>query len=53
MPYTVGSFASVIMFFMMFTALRPHFVALREAALQRNGVMVVDTTTRATISTSR
>lgn len=32
MPYTVGSFASVIMFFLMFTALRPHFVALREAA---------------------
>ena len=44
MPYTVGSFASVIMFFMMFTALRPHFVALREAALQTNGVMIVDTT---------
>jgi hypothetical protein len=39
MPYTVGSFASIIMFFMMFTALRPHFVALREAALQQNGVM--------------
>src|SRR5215203_5111482 len=37
MPYTVGSFASVILFFMMFTALRPHFVALREAALQANG----------------
>lgn len=33
MPYTVGSFASVILFFLMFTALRPHFVALREAAL--------------------
>ena len=44
MPYTVGSFASVIMFFMMFTALRPHFVALREAALQSNGVMLLDTT---------
>src|SRR6185295_11333458 len=26
MPYTVGSFASVFLFFMMFTALRPHFV---------------------------
>lgn len=36
MPYTVGSFASVILFFLMFTALRPHFVALREAAA-RNG----------------
>ena len=33
MPYSVGSFASVILFFLMFTALRPHFVALHEAAL--------------------
>jgi hypothetical protein len=46
MPYTVGSFASVLMFFMMFTALRPHFVALREAALQNNGVIVLHTTER-------
>src|ERR1051325_431040 len=45
MPYTVGSFASVFMFFMMFTALRPHFVALREAALQRNGVVILLHTT--------
>ena len=37
MPYSVGSFASVILFFLMFTALRPHFVALREAALQNSG----------------
>src|SRR5215510_413496 len=37
MPYTVGSFASVILFFLMFTALRPHFVALREAALNNSG----------------
>src|ERR1044071_3027415 len=44
MPYTVGSFASVVMFFMMFTALRPHFVALREAALQSNPVTMVNTT---------
>jgi hypothetical protein len=43
MPYSIGSFASVLMFFLMFTALRPHFVALREAALQRNGVFVVST----------
>jgi len=41
MPYTVGSFASVILFFMMFTALRPHFVALREASVQNSGVMIV------------
>jgi len=43
MPYTVGSFASVIMFFLMFAALRPHFVALREAALQNSGVLVLHT----------
>jgi hypothetical protein len=36
MPYTVGSFASVILFLCMFTALRPHFVALHEATLQIN-----------------
>jgi hypothetical protein len=42
MPYTVGSFASVIMFFMMFSALRPHFVALREAS--HSNVIVVLTT---------
>lgn len=44
MPYTVGSFASVIMFFLMFAALRPHFVALREAANQNSGVIVLRTT---------
>lgn len=32
MPYTIGSFASVILFVSMFAALRPHIVALREAA---------------------
>jgi hypothetical protein len=32
MPYTVGSFASVLLFFAMFNALRPHIRALREAA---------------------
>lgn len=41
MPYTVGSFASVILFFLMFTALRPHFVALREAALRNSGSTVI------------
>jgi Putative zinc-finger len=34
MPYTVGSFASVALFAAMFVGLRPHFVALHEAALQ-------------------
>jgi hypothetical protein len=35
MPYSVGSFASVALFFLMLLALRPHFVALREAAAQQ------------------
>jgi hypothetical protein len=43
MPYTVGSFASVILFALMFAALRPHFVALREAAIQSSGVVVLRT----------
>src|SRR6266699_915837 len=41
MPYTVGSFASVILFISMFAALRPHFVALHEAAMQ-NAIYVVE-----------
>lgn len=42
MPYSAGSFASVLMFFLMFMALRPHFVALREAAAQqRSSVFVI------------
>ena len=63
MPYTVGSFASVIMFFLMFTALRPHFIALREAGIATSGVIVIHTTdpvldlykpvTAATFSASR
>lgn len=36
MPYTVGSFASIILFACMFTALRPHFVALHEAVAKIN-----------------
>jgi hypothetical protein len=32
MPYTVGTFASVLLFALMFNALRPHFQALAEAA---------------------
>jgi hypothetical protein len=38
MPYTVGSFVSVILFSMMFAALRPHFVALREASRHSIGL---------------
>lgn len=44
MPYTVGSFASVILFSMMFAGLRPHFVALHEAAMQNSSVIVINTT---------
>jgi hypothetical protein len=33
MPYTVGSFASILLFTVMFNALRPHLQALAEAAL--------------------
>lgn len=36
MPYTVGSFASVLLFTMMFSALRPHLRALADAALAAN-----------------
>ena len=43
MPYTVGTFASVIMFFLMLNALRPHFVALREAAVQQHAVLMLGT----------
>src|SRR5215213_703581 len=41
MPYSVGSFASVILFTLMLSALRPHFIALREAALQNSGSVIV------------
>lgn len=41
MPYSVGSFASVIMFTLMLSALRPHFIALREAALQNSNSVIV------------
>ena len=41
MPYTVGSFASVILFIAMFVGLRPHFVALHEAARRHDAVYLV------------
>ncbi|CAN5715322.1 hypothetical protein BH18ACI4_BH18ACI4_15250 [soil metagenome] len=40
MPYSVGSIASVILFVAMFAALRPHFQALHEAAVQSSAVYV-------------
>lgn len=36
MPYSIGSLASVILFVSMFAGLRPHFIALQEAARQNN-----------------
>jgi hypothetical protein len=35
-PYAIGSFTSVLLFFAMFAGLRPHVIALREAALVIN-----------------
>ncbi|MGI8836365.1 MAG: anti-sigma factor family protein [Pyrinomonadaceae bacterium] len=43
MPYSVGSFASVILFTAMLVGLRPHFVALQEAARQNDSVLAVTT----------
>lgn len=42
MPYGVGSLASVILFTAMLVSLRPHFIALREAARQTDSILVVD-----------
>lgn len=43
MPYSVGSLASVILFTAMLVGLRPHFIALQEAAKQNNSILVVAT----------
>lgn len=40
MPYSVGSLASVVLFFSMFVALSPHFMALQRAARQMETVLV-------------
>jgi hypothetical protein len=45
MPYSVGSLASVILFTAMLVGLRPHFIALQEAARQNDSVLVVDAIT--------
>jgi hypothetical protein len=42
MPYTVASFASVVLFVTMFAALRPHIVALREAAFASNQIIFLE-----------
>ena len=43
MPYSVGSLASVILFTAMLVGLRPHFIALQEAARQNESVLLVGT----------
>jgi len=45
MPYSVGSLASVILFTAMLVSLRPHFIALHEAAQQNGAVVVVEANT--------
>jgi len=40
MPYSVGSFASVILFTLMLIGLRPHVMALREAALANKEISI-------------
>ncbi len=45
MPYSVGSLASVLLFTAMLVGLRPHFIALEEAARQNGPVLVVKTNT--------
>jgi Putative zinc-finger len=40
MPYTIGSFASLILFVSMFIGFRPHFAALQEATLQTSSFSV-------------
>ncbi|HBB86040.1 MAG TPA: hypothetical protein DC047_00320 [Blastocatellia bacterium] len=42
MPYSVGSLASVILFTAMLVGLRPHFIALHEAARQTDSAIVIE-----------
>jgi hypothetical protein len=43
MPYTVGTFSSVIMFVLMLAALRPHYAALHEVAFHQHEVLMLQT----------
>lgn len=45
MPYGVGSFASIVLFFSMFVALSPHFMALQQASRQLSTVLVFRSST--------
>ncbi len=44
MPYSVGSFASVVLFAVVFIALSPHFMALQNASRQLSTVLVFRST---------
>lgn len=46
MPYTVSSFASIILFVSMFAVFRPHFVALQDAATQSRTLQVFQASAR-------
>lgn len=46
MPYSVGSFASIVLFVAMFAAFRPHFVALQNAAIQSSTLQVFQASPR-------
>jgi len=41
MPYSVGSLASIVLFASMFAGLRPHFIALQEAARQNDASVLM------------
>lgn len=53
MPYSIGSFASVILFTLMFAALRPHVIALHEAALAHEGYSLYRPVTSEDLARSR
>jgi len=53
MPYSVGSFASVILFTLMLIGLRPHVMALREAALANKEISIYKPVTPEVFAASR
>ncbi|HSE16861.1 MAG TPA: zf-HC2 domain-containing protein [Pyrinomonadaceae bacterium] len=53
MPYSVGSFASVILFTLMLAGLRPHVMALHEAALATKEINIYEPVTPEVFAASR
>src|SRR5688572_30292942 len=43
MPYTVGTFSSVIMFILMLAAVRPHYAALHDVAFHQHEMLMLQT----------